>query len=137
MAELTDLPRVQLLQDFRVYDYHLMTKYAHGVGPPTEMIMNSDPDDDTYSEFIAKMHALDIAVHPWEIQDDYLKFEKTVYAETSRYINKGVDGVFVEFPHTQYTLFQHFGSKANFPNAESNEQEEESSYTEDVTDILN
>ena len=38
-----------------------------------------------------------------------------MYKETSRYINKGVDGVFVEFPHTQYVLFEHFGSRANFP----------------------
>ena len=105
MATLSDLPRVQLLQNFRVYDYHLMTKYAHGVGPPTEMIMNEDPADDTYSDFIAKMHELEMAVHPWEIQDDELQLEDTVYKETSRYINKGVDGVFVEFPHTQYTLF--------------------------------
>ena len=44
-----------------------MTKYAHGVGPPTEMVMNEDPDDDTYSKFIEKMHSLDMAVHPWEI----------------------------------------------------------------------
>ena len=92
-----------------------MTKYAHGVGPPTEMIMNEDPADDTYSDFIAKMHGLEMAVHPWEIQDDELQLEDTVYKETSRYINKGVDGVFVEFPHTQYSLFNHFGSKANWP----------------------
>ena len=119
------MPRVQLLQEWRVYDYHMMTKYAHGVGPPTEMIMNADPDDDTYSQFIAKMHDLDMAVHPWEIQDDYLKFEKTVYDETSRYINKGVDGVFVEFPHALYTLFQHFGSKANFPTTAEKTAKEE------------
>ena len=60
------------------------------------------------------MHDLKMAVHPWEIQDDELKFEDTVYKEVSRYINKGVDEVFGKFSHTQYVLFQNFGSKANF-----------------------
>ena len=70
------------------------------------------------------MHDLKMAVHPWEIQDDELKFEDTVYEEVSRYINKGVDGVFGEFPHAQYTLFQHFGSKANFPASTATEAQE-------------
>ena len=70
------------------------------------------------------MHDLKMAVHPWEIQDDALKFEKTVVKEVSRYINKGVDGVFGEFPHTQYVLFQDFGSKANFPASATSEIQE-------------
>jgi len=78
------------------------------------MIME-DSAEDEYSPYIAKMHALNMAVHPWEIQDDELQYEKIVYDETERYINKGVDGVFVEFPHIQFVLFEHFGSKANFP----------------------
>ena len=68
------------------------------------------------------MHDLKMAVHPWEIQYDELKFEDTVYKEVSRYINKGVDGVFGEFPHTQYVLFQDFGSKANFPTSTAETQ---------------
>ena len=66
MATLTDLPRVQLVQPWRVYDYQSMAKYAHGVGPIAEMIMHPN-DDDSYSDYIAKMHSLDMAVHPWEI----------------------------------------------------------------------
>ena len=65
------------------------------------------------------MHQLKMAVHPWEIQDDELKFEDTVYEEVSRYINKGVDGVFTEFPSATYTLVEETGSKADFPSTSS------------------
>ena len=52
---LTDLPRVMLTHypDEQQYDYEEVAKYAHGVGPPSEVIMNEDPDDDKYSEYIA------------------------------------------------------------------------------------
>ena len=54
MATLTDLPRVMLVHypDEQQYDYDELAKYAHGIGPPSEMIMNEDPDDDEYSEYI-------------------------------------------------------------------------------------
>ena len=61
------------------------------------------------------MHDLDLAVHPYTDQDDHLHYASTVYDEAEIYVNKGVDGLFVEFPHSQYVILQHLGSKANFP----------------------
>ena len=54
--------------------------------------------DDSYSDFLATMQSLDIAVHPWPIRDDRLLYRDTAYLETKMYLNKGSDGVFVEFP---------------------------------------
>ena len=62
------------------------------------------------------MHALDLAVHPYTDQDDHLHYRDIVYDEASLYVNKGVDGLFVEFPHSQLVILEHLGSKANFPN---------------------
>ena len=40
MAELTDLPLLQLCHSTDIYDYDEVTKYAHGVGVPADWIMN-------------------------------------------------------------------------------------------------
>ena len=40
-----------------------------------------------------------------------------MYNEASLYVNKGVDGLFVEFPHSQLVILQHLGSKADFPSS--------------------
>ena len=62
------------------------------------------------------MHEFELAVHPWELQDDHLKYNSTkVWDEAQLYVDKGVDGLFVEFPHTTFTMFQAMGTKAGFP----------------------
>lgn len=134
MATLTDLPLLQLCHaSGSIYDYDDIATYANGVGVPSDWIMNSlsstemlmemgfdfnkTTQDEDYSNFIQQMHDLELAVHPYTVQDDKLHYESKVYDETELYVNKGVDGLFVEFPHTQYVLLNHFGSKANFPAA--------------------
>ena len=126
MASLTDLPLLQLCHSTENYDYDEITKYAHGVGVPADWIMNQlPPTDDDYSKFIEQMHDLDLAVHPYTDQDDHLKYKDTVYDEAALYVNKGVDGLFVEFPHSQYVILQHLGTKANFPSSSTAQEEQE------------
>lgn len=138
MSTLTDLPLLQLCHSSgAIYDFDDIATYAHGVGVPSDWIMNSLSmtswlmergvnflnvgEDQEYSKFITQMHDLELAVHPYTVQDDKLHYTSKVYDETELYINKGVDGLFVEFPHTQYVLFEHFGTKANFPSAKVEE----------------
>ena len=40
MATLTDLPLVQLCHASDTYDYDEIAEYAHGVGVPSDWIMN-------------------------------------------------------------------------------------------------
>ena len=93
-------------------DWRELSKIVNGITPYHQLITKpgaltdanvDDWDrfkmtDDKYSDFIAMMHSLDIAVHPWPLKDDYLNYRKTAYAETKMFVNKGVDGFFVEFP---------------------------------------
>ena len=119
MATLTDLPMFQLCHDSDTYDYNDVTTYANAVGVPFDWVEKSERDngegDSDYSSYIKQMHNLDLAVHPYTDQDDYLSYGGTVYDQAENFVNLGVDGLFVEFPHAQYTLLQHLGTKANFP----------------------
>ena len=104
MAKLTDLPLVYLLNDQHVYDYSEVSQQVHGVGPPNAWIMQTMSDtgdaNSDYSAYIKQMHDLDLAVHPYVDQDDMLTDGNTVYEEAEMFVNKGVDGIFCEFPHT-------------------------------------
>lgn len=106
METLTDLPLVQLMWKNVVYDFDDISTYAHGVGPDSKYIMywpdllKKELDPTTRSPFIDQMHSLDLAVHPWTMRDDNLYYMDTPTEEIMLYINKGVDGLFTEFPHT-------------------------------------
>ena len=52
------------------------------------------------------MHARDLAVHPYTLRDDSLIFTSTPADETSLFVAKGVDGIFTEFVHATYSLFE-------------------------------
>jgi len=65
------------------------------------------------------MHKLDLAVHPYTLQDDNLQFESTVYDEVNLWVKKGIDGIFTEFPHSTNVLFTHLGNNSNFPSTTS------------------
>lgn len=94
-ATLSDLPLVML------YGYHdtdpqweSFGKKFHGVGPDSQWIMNPNslitgPHDwfmklarNTYSNFIETMHSYDLAVHPYTMKDDDLKYRNNAYLET-------------------------------------------------------
>lgn len=52
------------------------------------------------------MHIRDLTVHPWTLRDDDLKYTSTPADEVALYWNKGVDGIFTEFVHTTFTVFE-------------------------------
>ena len=39
-----------------------------------------------YSGFVKYMHELNLAVHPWPLQDDMLVYRKNGYEETKMYV---------------------------------------------------
>ena len=63
------------------------------MGPDSQYIMNPDSltnkektwdhstITDTYSPFIEQMHTLELAVHPYTLQDDMLKFTDSMFEE--------------------------------------------------------
>jgi len=128
-ATLSDLPLVMLSSYSQDYDWETIGKVAHAVGPASDWVMNPESltnkqqswdkskVDNSYSPFIEKMHELELAVHPYTLQDDMLHYRSTAYDEAQLFVDKGVDGVFLEFPHSEHDLFSHMGSKANFPPA--------------------
>ena len=65
---------------------------------------------DEYTDLCRLLHSLDIASHPWPLQDDNLQYRKTAHAETKMFITHGVDGFFVEFPKDSYRWFTELGN---------------------------
>jgi len=75
-----------------------MTKPKAQLDPMTDKWRRRTPVDNSYSDFLATMHSLDLAVHPWPLRDDRLRYRDTAYLETKMFLDKGSDGYFVEFP---------------------------------------
>ena len=42
---------------------------------------------ETHSDMVKLLHSLDLAVHPWPLQDDNLHYLKKAYSETKLYLN--------------------------------------------------
>ena len=68
--------------------------------------------------FVNYMHSLELAVHPYTFADDHLYYTSSAVDEAQLYVDKGVDGLFCEFPHSTFNLFSLMGSKADFPTSE-------------------
>ena len=110
-STLSDLPLIQLMEWNINYDFDNIATYAHGVGPDSKYVMyypkKTGPVDKTSpSQFVQEMHARDLAVHPYTLRDDSLIFTSTPADETSLYVAKGVDGIFTEFVHATYSIFE-------------------------------
>ena len=90
--ELSDLPLVQLAHygDDYSYDWDKIGKVAHGVGPDSRLVFDTDfksadykkaSVESGYSAFISQMHGLEMAVHPWTLRDDDLSWTSSPYDE--------------------------------------------------------
>jgi len=66
--------------------------------------------ENTYSNFVERMHSLDLAVHPYTLKNDNLQYKSSAFAESLLFVDKGVDGVFTEFPETTFVLFKGLGN---------------------------
>ena len=104
-ATLSDLPLVFLMfydnPFIPTYDLAEISTFAHGVGPKYQYIFaykNETYDPKTPSLFVDEAHSYNLAVHPYILQDDDLKYAKDPVEEALAYLNKGVDGLFCEFP---------------------------------------
>lgn len=75
-----------------------IAKYAHGIGPRESLIF--------YDLFWEAARTLKLKVHPWTQQDDMLKHTSNPVDETLYYLNRGVDGMFVEFPHLVKSVYE-------------------------------
>jgi glycerophosphoryl diester phosphodiesterase len=75
-----------------------MVNFADGVGPDKALLIDRDGQD---TGFIARAHALGLAVHPWTFRDDRPVGDgATIEAELARIYALGVDAVFTDFPAT-------------------------------------
>jgi hypothetical protein len=67
------------------------TLIAHGVGPKSDWLFkyqNETWNLTSPSKFIDECHSLGLAVHPYSMQDDMLKWTKTPLDELELYITK-------------------------------------------------
>lgn len=102
---LSDLPLIRLMNE---YDGDAasallpqVATYAHGIGP-RQLLLKSET-------FWQMSQYLQLQVHPWTLQDDIPMFTKDVVDEYMWYFNRGVQGIFIEFPHTAKALIdKHF-----------------------------
>ena len=120
-AELSDLPLVYLMfwdNPLMTYNITEVAPFVHGVGPKSDWIFlykNDQWNATSPSIFVEEAHSLDLAVHPYTQQDDMPRWAKTPLDEHEIFINKKVDGLFTEFPHTTKAAFQYHKSNNTFP----------------------
>jgi glycerophosphoryl diester phosphodiesterase len=82
-AELSDLPLVYLMfynNPMVTYNLTEIATFAHGVGPKTDWLFNYDNEtanDTAPSKFIEECHRVGLAVHPYSLQDDMLRWTHT------------------------------------------------------------
>lgn len=121
-ATLSDLPLIYLMFHGNAYipnyDLKEITKFAHGIGPKYMDIFaykGEKFNPTTKSKLVEEAHSLDLAVHPYILQDDVLHYTKSPIDETLLYLTKGVDGIFTEFPHETYSIYNDHLEDGTFP----------------------
>lgn len=121
-AELSDLPLVYLMfspiTTSVTYDLEDISGFAHAVGPHQNWLFQNETFNATApSRFVEECHRLELAVHPYSLQDDMLKWTTAPLDEHELFANKQVDGIFTEFPHLTKAAFLRFKSLNEFPPA--------------------
>ena len=112
--DVSNLPRVQLLEYGLDYNLEEISQYAHGVGPNHKFLFSYNDENfnlDEPSQFVRECHSLNLLVHPWTLQDDKLRYATNSVDEVKVYIQKGVDGIFTEFPQSTYQSILHITNK--------------------------
>jgi len=69
------------------------------------LVLVSQTSSIFHSLFLKTAKLLKLKVHPWTQQDDMLKHTSNPVEETMTYLNMGVDGMFVEFPHLTKSIY--------------------------------
>ena len=89
---LSDLPLVLIFNDVRVpTDFAEVSQLVHGVGPKDTLLfvgefLNAEwfwdvENKSPYSDFVDKMHKLDLSVHTYDLKEDELRFDKATSVE--------------------------------------------------------
>jgi len=89
--------------------HQMMTKPGAHLDPMTDE-WDYKTVEDSYTDLCRMLHSVDIAIHPWPMQDDHLSYRKTPYAEQKMFIKNGVDGFFVEFTKDSFRWFTDIGN---------------------------
>lgn len=77
---------------------NVLAEFADGVGPDKSLLIDAEGAD---TGFVARAHALGLAVHPWTFRDDRpVADDVSIEEELRRIYALGVDGVFTDFPAT-------------------------------------
>lgn len=100
------------------YNLTDINTWAHGVGPKSDWLFhygNETFNNATTSRFVDEAHSLGLAVHPYSLQDDMLKWTNGVIDEHILYLTKQVDGIFTEFPHMTKNAYTKYHGKNTFP----------------------
>lgn len=121
-SKLSDLPLVYLMFWNNAYmpTYNLteISTFAHGVGPRTDFLFgykNETKNNSAPSLFIEEAHSVNLAVHPYTMQDDMLRWTDNPIDEHILYMNKQIDGIFTEFPHMTRGAFIKYPTTNQFP----------------------
>lgn len=109
LKTLTDLPRIQLLDD----GAHTMAApeglaeiatYADGIGPDKRLIVPAGPDGRLRppTSLVEDAHRAGLLVHPWTFRSDPVflapDYEGDAPREVKQFLKLGVDGLFTDFP---------------------------------------
>lgn len=101
MLNLTDLPIIRLMNEWDGNQAAGLladiSTYAHGIGPRQELWR--------YPHFRDMAKTYKLQVHPWTLLDDALKWTSNPVDELNYFVTTGVNGIFVEFPHTAVTTY--------------------------------
>jgi glycerophosphoryl diester phosphodiesterase len=118
LKTMTDLPRIQLLDDrgqpwdlARTYQ-ELATPeglaeiatYADGIGPNKRLIVPAGPDSRLRppTSLVEDAHRAGLLVHPWTFRSDPVflapDYEGDAAREVEQFLELGVDGLFCDFP---------------------------------------
>lgn len=77
-SNLSDLPLI-FLTSHPDDDWESLSTWVHGIGPTSALIMAGTDDKSALSPLIETLHSLDLAVHPYTLQDDNLKYMSTAF----------------------------------------------------------
>jgi len=105
LKTMTDLPRIQLLDDGeQAWDLAEIATYADGIGPNKRLIVPAGPDGRLRppTTLVEDAHRAGLLVHPWTFRSDPIflapDYEGNAVREIEQFLSLGVDGLFTDFP---------------------------------------
>ena len=104
LKTMTDLPRIQLLEEGAPVALAEIAAYADGIGPNKRLIVPAGPDGRLRppTSLVEDAHRAGLLVHPWTFRSDPVflapDYEGDATREVAQFVELGVDGLFTDFP---------------------------------------